>query len=290
MLIACEVTVELYMGLAASPQMQVGGQEVEEEGALLWIETEALPLGGALGVGGGGGGGGLGDAACVPAVHSNFVPLGLALIQALPAPAIQSQWVYFGQDGAGPAEVLGEVQAQLLGAYAFIQVGGLYSFETCSLPGTAADALHSCRVEHTVLSAVCANPCASVFLLQDREAEAPAQYRAVQVRPCPWLPLAACGLRPGCAVHGWASRAGAALHTHKCLERSTSLHTCLVQLERSTPCYFRSFTTALPQSYRAAMAVLRQQRAFIASLYERGQVNSLVTWAGWLLHHEFWSG
>ncbi|KAI7841566.1 hypothetical protein COHA_004736 [Chlorella ohadii] len=92
MLIACEVTVELYMGLAASPQMQ---------------------------------------------------------------------WVYFGQDGAGPAEVLGEVQAQLLGAYAFIQ---------------------------------------------DREAEAPAQYRAVQ-------------------------------------------------------------------SYRAAMAVLRQQRAFIASLYERGQVD-----------------
>lgn len=51
MLIACEVTVELYMGLAASPQMQVGVQEVEEEGALLWIETEALPLGGALGVG-----------------------------------------------------------------------------------------------------------------------------------------------------------------------------------------------------------------------------------------------
>lgn len=92
MLIACEVTVELYMGLAASPQMQ---------------------------------------------------------------------WVYFGEDGAGPAEVLGEVQAQLLGAYAFIQ---------------------------------------------DREAEAPAQYRAVQ-------------------------------------------------------------------SYRAAMAVLRQQRTFIASLFERGQVD-----------------
>lgn len=32
------------------------------------------------------------------------------------------QWVFFGEDGAGPAEVLGEVQAQLLGAYAFIQV------------------------------------------------------------------------------------------------------------------------------------------------------------------------
>jgi hypothetical protein len=71
------------------------------------------------------------------------------------------QWVYYGEDGAGPAEVLDEVQAQLLGAYAFIQ---------------------------------------------DREAEAPAQYRAVQ-------------------------------------------------------------------SYRAAMAVLRQQRTFIGSLYERGQVD-----------------
>lgn len=64
----------------------------------------------------------------MPAVHSNFAPLGLLLIKALPAPAIQSQWVYFGQDGAGPAEVLGEVQAQLLGAYAFIQVRGLLSY------------------------------------------------------------------------------------------------------------------------------------------------------------------
>ena len=129
MLIACEATVELYMGLAASPQMQVGAlllpcpcqRRRSATGILpntssqLNLPCPALPT-------------------SVPPTHHHPS----ALPRSPPIPSVP-QWVYFSEDG--PVEVLEEVQEQLLGAYEFIQ---------------------------------------------EREAEAPAQYRAVQVRRQGW--------------------------------------------------------------------------------------------------------
>lgn len=62
--------------------------------------------------------------------------------------------MYFGEDGAGPAEVLGEVQAQLLGAYAFIQVTaegwqlGVTIWDICGRPPQARGSLWLSVMQH----------------------------------------------------------------------------------------------------------------------------------------------
>lgn len=153
MLVSCEVTMELYMGLAASPQIQVGpGGRIDGAHAPTRMHLRTMPP--------------------VPVFQLSAFPscrlsppnpnqrprrwpyhrIGCALLPLLPrCPALSPQWVYFEEET--PVAILEEVQAQLLGAYEFIQ---------------------------------------------DREAEAPAQYRAVQVRPC-------------CAAHAvprWPGRPG----------------------------------------------------------------------------------
>ena len=75
-----------------------------------------------------------------------------------------------------------------------------------------------------------------------------------------------------------SARCGSASGWHASLPWQTPLRrAALLVLVLRLPSHSQSRTppppSPCPQSYRAAMAVLRQQRAFIADLYERGAVD-----------------